>query len=72
MHPLDKAEKILSGQWPKNPKWIYESPDSGKTVYRRMSQWGLKQLISSQGKPVADNNTLDQQYLEEYIRGQHD
>lgn len=70
MHPLDKAEKIISGQWPKNPTWIYESPDSGKSVYRRISQWSLKQLIQVDGKPVADKHTLDDIYLTEYMRGQ--
>ena len=44
---MDKAEKILSGQWPtKNPKWIYESPDKGKTIYRReFGNYNKRELI---------------------------
>jgi len=33
---LDKAEKRLKGEWPKNPVWIFTSPDGGRSVYRSM------------------------------------
>ena len=63
MHPLDKAEKILRGIWPKNGTWVYESPDKGKSVYRRMSTLLPRQLIHVDGKPVADADTLDDEYV---------
>lgn len=62
MHPLDKAERILRGDWPRDPKWIYESPDKGRTVYRRLSEWGFKQLVSNDEGPVADIETLNEEY----------
>ena len=44
---MDKAEKILAGEWPtKEPKWIYESPDKGKTLYRRLFGGKYKQLFN--------------------------
>ena len=44
---MDKAEKILAGKWPtKEIKWIYESPDKGKTLYRRMFGGKYKQLFN--------------------------
>lgn len=47
MDDMDKAEKILAGKWPtKEIKWIYESPDKGKTLYRRMFGGKYKQLFN--------------------------
>ena len=63
MHPLDKAEKILRGIWPKNGTWIYESPDKGQSVYRRLGTFRPRQLIHVNGKPVADEDTLDEEYM---------
>ena len=65
MHPVDKAEKILSGQWPKNPKWTYESPDNGKTVYRRLfgSPGAERQLYMINSKQIDTEKTLDEQYF---------
>lgn len=67
MHPLDKAEKILSGQWPKNPKWIFESPDCGKTVYRRMAGYAIRQRITVDSKPVDTQYNLDTEYFENFL-----
>ena len=47
MDDMDKAEKIVAGKWPtKEIKWIYESPDKGKTLYRRMFGGKYKQLVN--------------------------
>ena len=64
MHPLDKAERIIRGVWPKKGSWIYESPDRGRTVYRRASTFKHKQLIYNNGEKVADDETLDREYFE--------
>lgn len=72
MHPLEKAEKILRGIWPKNGAWIYESPDKGKTVYRRLSTLKPRQMIWAEGKRVACDATLDKQYIEILERGNYD
>ena len=37
MDKLDKAIKRITMDWPKNPHWIYTSPDK-KHVYRQMRQ----------------------------------
>ena len=68
MHPLYKAERIISGQWPKNPKWIFESPDNGKTVYRRIVQGSLRQLYTKDGNLVDSQETLDNFYFTHYMR----
>ena len=82
MHPLDKAEKIIRGIWPKKGTWIYESPDRGQTVFRRLTgnakpkqldykeiaTWP-KQLYYENNKMVADIETLDKEYIELLERG---
>jgi hypothetical protein len=35
MDKLDKAIRRIVDEWPKNPRWIYTSPDQDK-VYRQM------------------------------------
>ena len=36
--PKDRERAFkVSGNWEENTKWIYESPDGGKTVYRHVS-----------------------------------
>ena len=82
MHPLDKAEKIIRGIWPKKGVWIYESPDRGQTVFRRMSNDGKpkqldyadvanwpKQLYYENNTMVADIETLDEEYMKLLDRG---
>ncbi len=60
MDDMDKAEKILAGQWPsKDPKWIYESPDKGKTLYRRLFGGKYKQLFNKGD----DINKLNEEYF---------
>jgi len=79
MHPVTKAEKILAGKWIKAPKWIFESPDSGKTVYRRLFRSSadierlprphvFKQLYRAGGNVVDDIETLDAQYFDEVFK----
>ena len=73
MHPVDKAQKILSGQWPKDPLWIYESPDGGKTVYRHLikidgakqqpSRNQPRQLYMINSVRVDTEETLNEQYF---------
>lgn len=65
MDDLDLAERRLKGDWPKNPYWIYTTPDNGKHVYRAMrtdvcpeifkDSYGqpMKQLCSVNGENVA-------------------
>ena len=39
MGNFDKTEyaiKRLTDEWPKEPYWIYTTPDQGKTLYRAM------------------------------------
>ena len=36
----ERAFKV-TGNWEERTKWIYESPDGGKTVYRHVSGSGL-------------------------------
>lgn len=72
MHPLDKAERIIRGEWPKNPHWIYESPDGGRTVYRRMSRFKPRQLLRKDGELVDNIEKLDDEYFTEYLGNTHD
>lgn len=62
-----KAEKILAGNWPmRDPKWIYESPDKGETVYRRLFGGKYKQLINKHD----DQDKLDQEYFNIHFNGE--
>ena len=36
MDNFDYAVKRITGEWPKNPYWIYTTPDKEKTLYRSM------------------------------------
>jgi hypothetical protein len=36
MDKFDYAVKRIKGEWPANPRWIYTTPDKGKTLYRSM------------------------------------
>lgn len=67
MHPVDKAEKILSGKWPEDPLWIYESPDGGKTVYRHIINNNGKnqprQLYMINSERVDTEETLNDNYF---------
>ena len=68
MEDMDKAEKILSGQWPtKNPKWIYESPDKGATVYRRLFGGKYKQLVNKDD----DIDKLNEEYFDKHFTGDY-
>lgn len=65
---MDIAERRLKGTWPKNPYWIYTTPDNGHTVYRAMrtdvcpdifkDSYGqpIKQLYSVDGEIVAHDD----------------
>ena len=72
MHPLDKAEKIIRGIWPKKGVWIYESPDNGLTVFRRLGTHKPKQLYYENDALVADIETLDEEYAKLLERGNDD
>lgn len=69
MHPLDKAEKIIRGVWPRKGVWIYESPDHGKTVFRRLGTQKPKQLYYENNAMVGDLETLDEEYMKLLERG---
>ena len=64
---MNKAEKILAGTWPmKDPKWIYESPDKGVTLYRRLFGGKYKQLFNK-GDDMAE---LDAEYFAIHFNGE--
>lgn len=46
---LDYSEEVLTGFW-NNAKWLYVSPDGGKTVYRIMDPCH-KKFLDADGRP---------------------
>jgi|TARA_B110000908_G_scaffold62402_1_gene75721 hypothetical protein len=67
MDDMSKAEKILAGTWPmKDPVWIYESPDKGETLYRRLFGGKYKQLFNK-GDDMAK---LDAEYFAIHFNGE--
>ena len=53
-NPKDRERAFkVTGNWEENTKWIYESPDGGKTVYRRVPGRDLstrEEVIVDDGK----------------------
>lgn len=67
MDDMDKAEKILAGKWPtKDAKWIYESPDKGETLYRRLAGGKYKQLFNKDD----DIDQLNEEYFAIHFNGE--
>jgi hypothetical protein len=66
MDDMKKAEKILAGTWPtKKPTWIYESPDRGETLYRRLAGSKYKQLFNKGD----DMEKLNEEYFKVHFHG---
>ena len=59
--PKDRERAFkVTGNWEENTKWIYESPDKGKTVYRYVSGRDPRtreRVIIDDGKPLFSCDT---------------
>ena len=57
---VDIAIRRLVNEWPRNPYWIYTSPDNGKTVYRAMRNDVCPEVFrDSAGQPVRQKYTVN-------------
>lgn len=60
MDDLERAERRLKGAWPKDPHWIFTSPDHGKHVYRSMrSDVCPDCFLDTDGKPFKQLYSID-------------
>jgi hypothetical protein len=60
MDALDHAERRLKYNWPKDPYWIYTTPDNGKTVYRAMRTDVCPEVFKdSSGQPIKQKYSVN-------------
>jgi|TARA_A100001011_G_scaffold390343_2_gene473620 hypothetical protein len=67
MPQLDKVEQAIRrivNEWPKNPRWIYTTPDNGKHVYRAMRTDVCPEVFKdSYGQPVKQLCTVNGEHV---------
>ena len=63
MDDLERAERRLKGVWPKNPTWIFTSPDGGRSVYRSMRADSCPEELKIDGHPPKQLYKLDDQIV---------
>jgi hypothetical protein len=70
MHIVDLAQRVMSAEWPKEPMWIYESPDGGSTVYRRLLVKGVNNRLNPLQRYMVKKKQVKtlQELNEEYYR----
>ena len=56
----------MTDQFESNPGWVYESPDRGNTIYRRLPGVAQRDLISdhrtTDGRPLIDHIREDKMW----------